>query len=323
MEALVVRMEISALLGRSRRHVGPLVRQRLHDFQQQIGGLIAQRRLRREIDEALAKRAVSGTNVPLPNFLIIGAPKCATSWLAAALRVQPQVFMVPDEIEYFSSHLDRPLRWYLSHFEEGLATTDILPELRYGEGLSLGEKSAGYCVLSPARIRLVHRLLPDPRLVLMIRDPVARHWSHAKRFFSKNKAQRRGYESLSSRQQLHRFFSRTRRFSEFSRMIENWTDVYPAERLLVVSQEAAFADPTATLKRVLYHLGIVGDLDPARMKRALRNDRNQGPPVPMPPDVADHLERMFAGERVRLEAVLRARLSPQAVSEIGLSQARL
>jgi len=48
----------------------------------------------------------------------------------------------------------------------------------------------------------------------MIRDPVTRHWSHAKRFFSKKKAQDRGYHSLDSREQLNRFFIGTHRFSQ-------------------------------------------------------------------------------------------------------------
>jgi hypothetical protein len=310
-------MERPSLLRLNRRHVGRLVRQRLRDYRAQIGGLLAKRRLRNEIDAALIERG-NGNTPPLPDFLIIGAPKCATSWLSGALTRQPRILMVPDEIEYFTSHLDQPLQWYLDHFEHLVSGSDKTERLKDGERLIIGEKSAGYCGLSPARIRLVHRLLPNTRLILMVRDPVKRHWSHAKRVFSKQKAQRRGYESLSSRQQLHRFFLRTRRFGEFSKMIENWTDVYPTEQLLIVSQETAFAEPGTTFERVMRHIGAAEELKNARMKYALRNDRNQGPSVPMPPDVAAYLERMFAGEWERLEQVLYARFSPEAVAEINL-----
>lgn len=274
---------------------------------------MAQRRLRREID------AAKNAAWPLPDFLIIGAPKCATSWLAGALSRQPHVCMVPDEIEYFTSHIHRPLQWYRAHFEELLAAADETKRLGTHERPILGEKSAGYCGLTPARIRLIHRLLPDARLILMIRDPVTRHWSHAKRFFSKKKAQRRGYESVTSRQQLYKFFSRVRRFSEFSKMIENWTDVYPAKHLLIVSQEVAFADPGTTFEKVMRHIGASDRLDRTRMKHALRNNRNQGPAVPMPPDVAFYLERMLAGERTRLKEVLQARFPFEALSESALS----
>ena len=54
------------------------------------------------------------------------------------------------------------------------------------------------------------------------------------------------------------------------------------------------------------------------MKHVLRNDRNQGPSVSMPEDVAQYLEQMFAGERTRLERVLRERFQEEAVRAIGL-----
>jgi hypothetical protein len=71
-------------------------------------GLIEERRVRREI--YMLRLSPAGTRA-LPHFLIIGAPKCGTSWLAGALRRHSRVLMVPDEIEYFSSHIDRPLYW--------------------------------------------------------------------------------------------------------------------------------------------------------------------------------------------------------------------
>jgi len=94
----------------------------------QVKALNAERRLAREIDEfALAGEAKGA----LPDFLIIGAPKCGTSWLSHALRRQPGIFVVPDEIEYFSSRVDRPLDWYLAQFRNAPRTTQFwYPALR-------------------------------------------------------------------------------------------------------------------------------------------------------------------------------------------------
>ena len=139
-----------------------MIRRSLKQIRLFSDGLIAERRLRREID--LVRTHASEA---LPHFLIVGAPKCGTSWLAGALRRHPRVLMAPNEIEYFSSHLDRPLVWYLDHFRQWGHLT-LPPEA--GEAFVTGEKSAGYSGLSLSRIRLVHRLLPDVRLILMIRD---------------------------------------------------------------------------------------------------------------------------------------------------------
>ena len=122
--------------------------------------------------------------------------------------------------------------------------------------------------------------------------------------FPKEKSQERGYRSLDSRQELFEFFKRTRRFSEFSKMIESWTKVYPPERLLVINQEDAFADPVGIFERALRHIGVEPDAR-MKMKRVARNTKNSGPVVPMPDDVKAYLEKMFAGERQNLAEVLK------------------
>lgn len=266
-----------------------------------------ERRLRQEIDDISQERS---NDLLLPDFLIIGAPKCATSWLHKAFSLHPGVRMVRDEIEYFSSHIDRPLQWYLSHFE-GLITEEDKAQLGDGERFVLGEKSAGYCGISPPRIKLVHRLLPDTRLILMVRDPVSRHWSHAKRYFSKVKSQKKGYQSLESREKLYEFFTRTQRFSQFSQVIENWTQVFSPGQLLVISQEEAFADPARVFESALQHINVSGRMSSVKMKRVKRNNKNSGPSVPMPDDVRDFLERMFAKERESLAEILKTYAAPQ------------
>jgi hypothetical protein len=283
-------------------------------YRRTIGSLREERRLRGEIDEALSRPP---DDLVLPDFLIIGAPKCATSWLQAALNQHPQLRMVPDEIEFFSSHVDRPLQWYLEHFKD-LTAQQGATALKPGEKPVLGEKSAGYCGISMPRIKLVHRLLPDARIILMVRDPVKRHWSHAKRYFQKEKSQERGYRSLDSRQELFEFFKRTRRFSEFSKMIESWTKVFPPDRLLVINQEDAFADPVGTFQRALRHIGVEPDAR-MKMKRVTRNTKNSGPMVPMPDDVKAYLEKMFAGERESLSKLLQKHPG-QAASSMGAVQ---
>jgi Sulfotransferase domain len=269
-------------------------------YRRTIGQLREERRLRGEIDEALSARP---GDFLLPDFLILGAPKCATSWLQSALNRHPQIRMVPDEIEFFSSHVDRPLQWYLNHFKELTKKEGGAKAIEPQGKLVIGEKSAGYCGISMSCIKLTHRLIPEARLILMVRDPVKRHWSHAKRYFQKEKSQERGYRSLDSRQSLFEFFKRTRRFSEFSKIIESWTKVYRSEQLLVINQEEAFANPLDIFEQALRHINVSPDAR-MKMKWITRNSRNSGPSVPMPDDVKAYLEEMFASERENLARVL-------------------
>jgi hypothetical protein len=256
-------------------------------------------KLEADDDQIFSEESTAFAGRQRPNFLIIGAPKCATTWLRDVLAQHPQIFMVQGEIEYFSSHLDRPLDWYAAHFAlDRLGMTDS-----DGRGCLVGEKSPGYCAMSRRRIGLVHRLFPEARLILMIRDPIARHWAHAKYRFSKPQRADLKDEYLWSSPALFNFFRRSRRFGEFSQMIEKWLDFYPSERLLVLRQEEALTRPQEVFERVLRHLGASADYDPNALT-LLRERTNVGPVLPMPANVKNFLEEMFAVEREYLGPML-------------------
>jgi hypothetical protein len=258
-------------------------------------------RHRRMQDMASIERGATRlSHLPRPDFVIIGAPKCGTSWLQRALAQHPDIVMVPDEIEYFSSHLDLPLDWYLAHFASALAAS----RQASGAPRALGEKSARYCAIELDRIRMLHRLVPEAKIILMIRDPVNRHWSHAKRFFSKRRFNpREGGVAAVPREELLAFFDNTRPLGEFSSMVEKWTAVYPARQLLIVSQEGALTRPREAYDATLEHIGVSRDYDPAKIK-LLRAETNLGPRLEMPKEVGDYLETMFAGERERLQDLM-------------------
>jgi len=253
---------------------------------------------------AAAKRARKLERVG-PDFLIIGAPKCATSWLRFALSQHPEIITIKEELEYFSKGLHQPLKSYVSLFE---AESDALDRLnsayrRAFEDCMLGEKSASYCTLSRRRIRLIHQLVPEARLILVIRDPIRRHWAHAKRYFSKLYCNKKGLV-LSDLQQgeLFEFLRRTQAFSEYSTMIENWQSVFGDEQLLVLTQEEALADPQRTFEQTLGHLGVAKVYD-VNQVRLLSTRKNRGPDVAMPPQAMDYLVEMFAPEYRRLRTM--------------------
>ncbi|MGH8542189.1 MAG: sulfotransferase, partial [Gammaproteobacteria bacterium] len=68
----------------------------------------------------------------LPDFVIIGAPKSATTWLLANLRAQPQIFMPGPELHFFNRNYQRGLGWYKAQFSAA------------GQDQIVGEKSASY-----------------------------------------------------------------------------------------------------------------------------------------------------------------------------------
>jgi len=102
----------------------------------------------------------------IPNFLLVGATKAATTWLYQRLNEHPEIY-VPSlkEVNYFSRRYDRPQEWYLSFF------TDVKEEK------AIGELSPSYFTSAeaPSRIKAFN---PNMRLIFMLRNPIQRVYSH-------------------------------------------------------------------------------------------------------------------------------------------------
>lgn len=102
-----------------------------------------------------------------PDFIVIGAMKCATSTVCAFLEDHPEVHMVPRAEPNFFSHDDnwaKGAAWY-ARFFEGRTTERLC-----GEGSN--DYAAG--ALHPRSAERMAAFVPDARLILMVRDPVAR-----------------------------------------------------------------------------------------------------------------------------------------------------
>jgi hypothetical protein len=110
----------------------------------------------------------------LPNFIIIGAMKCGTTSLYYQLSEHKEVKMsIQKETNFFirkrdfeKGRYEKGRDWYESCFPEG--------------GMARGECSPNYTKvhLFPGVAQRMQELLPDVRLVYMVRDPIERLVSH-------------------------------------------------------------------------------------------------------------------------------------------------
>lgn len=104
-----------------------------------------------------------------PDFIIIGAMKAGTTAMSAMLKSHRDIAMANNnygEVHYFDNHFNRGLAWYRSQF--GLLKKKVV-----------GEKSPSY-ICNMAAMVMMREILPDVKLVVLLRDPVWRFWSHKK-----------------------------------------------------------------------------------------------------------------------------------------------
>jgi hypothetical protein len=108
----------------------------------------------------------TGGDGGLPTFLLAGFPKAGTTSFAAWLSDHPSVFVPPrKEIDYFDVHWDRGPAWYQDQLR-GAAPGQIV-----------GDASPRYVVHPHCHARIA-AMLPDVRIVVLVREPVGRAVSH-------------------------------------------------------------------------------------------------------------------------------------------------
>jgi hypothetical protein len=198
----------------------------------------------------------------LPSFVIVGAKRAGTSSLYQYLVRHPGVLScaVGKGTHYFDVNFARGWSWYRSSFP--LAARD---------GIT-GEASPYYMFhpLAPARLAAA---LPEARVIVVLRDPVDRAWSHyqnERRLGAEQlsfeeavaceperlagEAQRMladpGYQSFAWRH--HSYLARGR----YGEQLERLYELFPPAQVLVLQSEALLADPNQALEAVWRFLGL-------------------------------------------------------------------
>ena len=198
----------------------------------------------------------------LPDFVIIGAQKAGTTWLMVRLGEHPQVFMHSKEVHYFDveENYRQGIEWYQRHFEAATA------------GQRIGEKTPDYLwVDRPQGVggvdiaKRLHDLLPAAKLLVVLRNPVARTLSS----IGHQIRARRLSPSVDIEAVL---FGRDRHLGQkfgliergyYADQIASYQRLFPDERIRVLIFETDIADaPEATLGDVCDYLDIDREFTP-------------------------------------------------------------
>src|SRR5687768_14227353 len=116
--------------------------------------------------DVLARWRASRRESRLPDFLIIGAQKCVTTYLYRTLVEHPLVLpALRKEVHFFDNGYRRGLAWYRGYFP-----------VRAGADIS-GEASP-YYFFHPHAPRRIKECVPGVKLILLLRHPVMRAYSH-------------------------------------------------------------------------------------------------------------------------------------------------
>ncbi len=250
-----------------------------------------------------AKRAVrsfgqlTASSRVMPDYLIAGTKKGGTTSLANWLVQHPGVLrMFPKtqrikSAHYFDSNFERTPAWYRSHFPTRQTCNRAAERLGYPP--VVGEASP-YYMFHPATPDRVKSLLPDTKVIMLLRDPVSRAYSH---YWDRVST---GFEDLPTFEQAidaepgrladldeaafadpsyahpshehHSYLARGRYVEQLVR----WQALFGESQLLILEFERMKTEPRAVLGEVLAFLGLPAC---SSIDLRARNERKRQPPM--------------------------------------------
>lgn len=202
-----------------------------------------------------------------PNFLYLGPQRTGSTWLHANLSRHPEVHLHRDKETFYFSTLGNPgsarfryefLEDYLDSFREPLGRRLLkhyhalrrcgmpyLPRIR-------GDFTASYGVMEDAVVAEIVQFEPLIRGVVLVRDPLERAWSHAKKDLVRGRDRVPGDEEITgfilSPDQLAR--------ADYRAIIQRWKRHLAPGHLLVAPYSRIADDPEALLDDISAFLGI-------------------------------------------------------------------
>lgn len=200
----------------------------------------------------------------IPDFLIIGAQKAGTTTLYNCLVQHPQISMPKvKEVHYFDLNYDKGIGWYKEFFRTGK------PFWR-----KIAGEASPYYFFHPLVPERVARHLPKVKLIVMLRNPIDRAYSHFYHEVKHNteiaidfqkaiglEEQRiadneilmiSGRLKLSSDHQSFSYISR----GLYAKQIERWLKYFPLSQMLFIKSEDFFKYPEHELVALYRFLGV-------------------------------------------------------------------
>lgn len=250
----------------------------------------------------------------LPDFVVLGGQRCGTTSLFKDLAAHPQVLR-PGTVkgtDYYTLHSYRGLDWYRGHFP-----VRALARLRTRRtGAPQVFEACTYYLFHPQAVGRMVADMPDIKLVVMLRDPVERAFSHFKHEVA------RGFETVTDFEQAldlepsrlegevermaadpryesihHRHHAYATR-GQYAEQLERVFEHYPREQVHICQSESFFAEPDKEFARLTDFLGL------ERWQPASFDQFNARPSKGMSPRVRARLVEHFTPHDARLAELL-------------------
>lgn len=186
----------------------------------------------------------------LPQFIITGGQKCATTYLSSVLRQHPDIFCPRQEIPFFQKPDYNP-----NLIEE------YFNNINKEKNIIFGIKRPNYLGDKGVEKRIA-RHIPDVKLIVILRNPINRlksaYFHYMKTGFLPLVALNKGVELLLDNK-FAKNYPRSKELVEYgfySKHIQRYLKHFPRENLKILLFEDLTSDPKKTISGVFKFLGV-------------------------------------------------------------------
>lgn len=264
-----------------------------------------------------------------PDFVIIGAKRGGTTSLYNYLLEHPSIApLFPGRqhikgIHYYDSNYPCGLAWYRSHFPLEAAGRHLArPRLRP----AIAGEASPYYLFHPVAAERLARDFPDVRIIVNLRDPVERAYSHFK------EATYHGRETLGFEAALEAEDGRLRGEAEriaaepgylspahehlsylaqsrYLDMLPRWFALFGREQFHITVSEDFYADPDRHVNAIWRFLGLA----PRSLRSRTRHNHQAAPGIA--PEIRERLQEAVAAHNRGLEDLLGRSLPWPAIKQ--------
>ena len=212
------------------------------------------------------------------DFAVIGAQKCATSWMYYCLADHPDVKMPPSKREKVylggSMHEEKGDEWYFSSINVG------------GSTKIKGDVSVDY-LFDPSSPSTLANVVPDVKLVALLRDPINRavssyFWNLRRRNIGEldlNHGMRRVLRKTREAENLTAYDPSATAINILARglydvQVERYLNYFEPTQILLLPYTAVKHRPTEVLKQVYQFIGADPTFYPSQLTQTRRPKRN-------------------------------------------------
>ncbi len=191
------------------------------------------------------------------DFIGIGTSRSASTWIYECLREHPQICMSrPKETQFFNRNYEKELKWYYKRFQN------------CSSSLIKGEYSPGYFASLETPL-LIKKHFPDAKLILCLRNPIERAYSHYFLSKIKRKIPPVSFEQILNNPYYKQYRERLIKPGFYYSHLTYWLKIFPRDQILILFYEDIKANPLKFIQNTYQFLDVDSQFSPPSIFRRI------------------------------------------------------